>query len=172
MNRDLLIWMAGFFDGEGCVSIGEGKRKYGPNEKKRKTSTSYALQVIVGQKDRAPLQHFVDAFGGALYAHRVRGMEYHRWLVSSDKAAAALIAMLPYLQIKREVAEVGIRFQEQMSAWNKQYGRTGYPEHVQLGRRVFYEQAKKLNARNRPDMDAPAYEGQRAMAASRAVNEE
>ena len=167
MNRDLLIWMAGFFDGEGCVSIGHAVRK---GKRMSRTNESYTLQVIVGQKGRAPLEHFATAFGGVIYPFRRRGMEYYRWLVSSDKAAAALVALLPYLQLKRDVAEVGIRFQEQMSEWNRQYGRRGYPEHVQLGRRVFYEQAKILNARNRPDMNAPAYEGPRAVAATRAVN--
>lgn len=169
MNRDLLIWMAGFFDGEGCVSIGRAIRQ---GKRRHQTNESYTLQMIVGQKERAPLEHFVAAFGGVIYPFRRRGMEYYRWLVSSDKAAAALVALLPYLQIKREVAEVGIRFQEQMSAGNNKYGRTGYPEHIKRARVVFYEQAKKLNARNRPDMNAPAYEGPRAVAASRAVNEE
>jgi hypothetical protein len=170
MNRDLLIWMAGFFDGEGCVSI--GRAVHAITHGKRRTSTSYCLQVIVGQRERAPLEHFLSAFGGVVYPFRRKGMEYYRWVIASHKAAAALVQLLPYLQIKRAVAEVAIRFQEDMSVGNNMYGRRGYPEHIRQARVVFYEQAKKLNARNRPDMNAPAYEGPRALSAAKAVNQE
>lgn len=169
MDRDLLIWMAGFFDGEGCVSIGRGVHK---NHATHPTKDSYCLAVIVGQKERGPLELFVEAFGGALYHHRVKGMLYHRWLVSSNKAAAALIQMLPYLRVKRPIAELAIRFQEEMSAGNRQYGRRGYPDHIREARAVYYHEAKRLNARNRPDPNAPAYEGPREQTVLRAVNEE
>lgn len=53
MIRDERIWAAGFFDGEGCISLRTGRnRKYG----------NY-LRVTITQTDVRPLERFLAAVG-------------------------------------------------------------------------------------------------------------
>lgn len=162
-ERDLIIWMAGFFDGEGCVSVGRARRVV---KSMRRPSWSYALQLAVAQRHREPLQRFMDLFGGNIYAYRVKGVEYWRWSVSSHRAQAALEKLLPYLLNKRPIAEVGIRFQIQMTAWNREHGRRGYPTEIVAGMEAFYYEARALNAKARTNNHAPKYEGPQALGTS------
>jgi LAGLIDADG endonuclease len=164
-TRDMTIWAAGFIDGEGCVSIGRAKAK-------DHNWYSYTLNLAVSQKTEAPLKRLHEMFGGHLFNYKSRGVVYYRWQHWGPGALAAIKELLPYLFVKREVAEVGIRFQEQMTAWNKEYGRRGYPEEVVTGRELFWSQARALNARNRANHREPKYEGPRAFAqiSSNSVN--
>ena len=166
-ERDLLIWMAGFFDGEGCVSVGRARRVV---PQMKEPAWGYSLLLAIAQRHREPLQRFMDLFGGNLYAYRVKGVEYWRWSVSSHRAQAAIEKLLPYLLNKRAIAEVGIRFQIQMTAWNKEHGRRrgGYPAEVIAGREAFYHEARALNAKARTNHRAPKYEGPKAIAAKTA----
>jgi hypothetical protein len=152
IERDLIIWAAGFIDGEGCVSISKQKNPdhnwYG-----------YGLGLAVSQKTEAPLKRLHEMFGGHLFSYQSRGATYYRWQHWSHGALAALKELLPYLLVKRDIAEVGIRFQEQMTLWNKQYGRRGYPQEVVVGREAFYLEARALNARNRANYKLPKYVG-------------
>jgi len=54
VNREDLAWLAGFFDGEGCVSVSQRDRKQG----------SYsALRLQITQCDRAPLDKTKSILG-------------------------------------------------------------------------------------------------------------
>ena len=154
-DRHLVSWAAGFIDGEGCISIGKQKSKdhnwYG-----------YTLNLAVSQKTAAPLERLHQMFGGHFFPYQYKGNTYYRWQQWGPGALLAIKEVLPYLLVKRAVAEVGIQFQEQMTAWNKQYGRQGYPQEVVDGREVFYLQARMMNAKNRTNLKAPKYVGPKA----------
>lgn len=169
MTRDFLIWAAGFVDGEGCVSVGRKRRE--------KTGTRvgqfywrYTLSLQIGHKSEAMLRLFQDAFGGNLRPFTKRGIQYWAWAVWSQEADRAIKQLLPYLRLKREVAEVGLRFQESMVAYADHPGRKGHPPEVLAEREAFYQQAKQLNAKSRANHRAPKYEGPRVLAL-KCVNE-
>lgn len=158
-ERDWYIWAAGFIDGEGCVSVNRQKMIRTPKHKPQRTHFTYTLGLAVSQKTEAPLKRLHELFGGHLFTYKSCGVWYWRWQHWSKGAKDALELILPYLLVKREIAELGIRFQEQMTSWNKEFGRRGYPLEVVSGREVFYMQARGLNAKNRANHRLPKYEG-------------
>lgn len=93
-------YLAGFFDGEGCISLSAGDL--------------YTLHVSVTQVNPAPLREFAAAFGG-----NVRLRRWHRpdqrpgyiWNIASQKAMAMLKVLRPYLIVKAEEADIAIAFQ-------------------------------------------------------------
>lgn len=99
-------WAAGFFDGEGSISL---KRTW-TKATNRKTYTPY---LHLAQVDRAVLDHFHRIVGCGTIAPNSR--TYHerpsgnrapswQWCCSASSAEATATAMLPYLVLKRERA--------------------------------------------------------------------
>lgn len=164
MTRDLLIWMAGFFDGEGCVRLNRFRQR------RRPRTVTFRLDVAISQKHRLPLDHFVESFGGSIRAVRHRGMLYFIWSVNGDGAATMLTALLPYLRLKREIAELGLRYYEFKKEIRLKYSTRGYPPEAHVILNGFVDQAREFNARNVPDRSAPVYEGVRAVPALRALS--
>jgi len=95
--KEWLIWMAGFFDGEGSMVISQLQ------------SGGFLFAISVSQtKSDASLVVFKETFGGAVYRTPERGNRaaaYH-WQVSGAKAIAAVRQMWPYFLVKRPQAEV------------------------------------------------------------------
>lgn len=88
-----LAWAAGFFDGEGCISLAN-----------RKTKPS--LRVSVCQMDRRPLDRFHKALGGLGVVWEPKpGMVSKAcyWKTTTDQAMAVLSLLWCYLsEPKRE----------------------------------------------------------------------
>lgn len=152
-ERDELIWMAGFFDGEGCVSVGRQMQKF-----PRKLFQTYAMHTILANRVEDPLRRFHRRFGGSMWKYAAHGQEYWRWATSSHKSMGMLRELLPYLLVKRPIAECAIRFQEHMTQRNKEFGRTGYPDYVRVELDSFYQQARALNAKQRANYKKPKHE--------------
>lgn len=103
---DFDIYAAGFFDGEGCIQIARMRRK-GKHD-------VYALRVSANQRDARPLLLFAEHYGGKVRKHertRFGQCDMWRWLVSSAKAEAFLLRVLPYLVVKKDQAELALEFQ-------------------------------------------------------------
>lgn len=101
MKRTDLAYMAGFFDGEGCICIGKGKGGLG-------------LVCSVVQCNEWILQLFKMSFGGNVRLRQPYKPERYRtfsWSICSKKAMAFLRVIQPYLMLKRAEAEVAIQFQ-------------------------------------------------------------
>jgi hypothetical protein len=73
------------------------------------------LRIIASQVDIRPLLKLQQLFGGGIYPrtgdNNPRHAQSYEWTTSSRRASAALGSMLPYLTVKREVAELAIEFQ-------------------------------------------------------------
>lgn len=160
MDRDKLIWAAGFFDGEGCVSIRRQKRPARENSV-RDVYWTYTIDSAVSQKNPEPLEVFKALFGGHLYSYESYGVTYWRWCIAGKHTYRMLVLLLPYLIVKKGIAELAIRFQEKQNQWRKLYQHPGswYPDHVLQEREMFYQQGRVLNARNRANHKAPKYAG-------------
>lgn len=91
-----VIYAAGFFDGEGSISIVIGRG-----------NQIGSLFISVGQIDERPLHLLKNLWGGSINLDNKR---VSRWRLNHQKARDALAEMLPYLIVKREQAEVAIEF--------------------------------------------------------------
>ena len=174
-NTEMLIWCAGFFDGEGCVSISRQISSTSRQEQKRleqgltsrrrsKTYYGYSLGVALSRKTPAPLERFHQFFGGHFFPYCLKkpsgSVTYYRWQHWSQGAKYFLRLMLPYLLVKRDIASLAIQFQEQMTTWNKEFGRVGYPDFVLAGREAFFFRARELNTRSKTNNhEKPQYVG-------------
>lgn len=87
------IYAAGFFDGEGCISLpmSNGHRY---------------LQITVGNNDGSVLLWFKERFGGKLY-QRQEGL--HVWSLWRLEAIHDFLSTLyPHLKVKRDQADAAL----------------------------------------------------------------
>lgn len=99
-----LEYLAGFFDGEGCVAV-------------YRIKTAYILRVQITQ-NRSPdteaiFNYLVSQFGGS-YGNLTPSSYKDKlgYRLSSDKACVLLKSLMPFLILKREQAEMAVKWHE------------------------------------------------------------
>lgn len=94
-----LAYLAGIFDGEGCIIISPGPQ--------------HQIRMDVTNTHRGVIDWLRDTFGGRVQATK-RGQyrRIYRWGASHRRAVALLKFLLPYLHVKKEQAELAIAYQE------------------------------------------------------------
>jgi hypothetical protein len=105
-ERELDAYLAGLFDGEGCVVI--------TNTALPNRADSYCLRVFLTMVDREGPGLFHARFGGNFYEKQPANPRHRRqytWQTSGKIAGAALEAMRPYLRVKRDQVELALEFQ-------------------------------------------------------------
>lgn len=101
-----IAYFAGFFDGEGCVSILELKAKHN-----KQVVPRFSLRLSLPQNDRGILMLLAQMFGGYVTGHQKEHGSF-RWSISDNKAAGFLRKTLQFLRVKRDQALVGIDFSD------------------------------------------------------------
>lgn len=105
-DRELLAYLAGFFDGEGSLGVYPTKHSGG--------GLTHRIAVRVEQCDPAPLELFARRFGGRVIANRKRVTTLRRqtslWQVAAMRAEVVLRSLLPWLVVKRGEAELALRY--------------------------------------------------------------
>ena len=97
-------YLAGFFDGEGCICLARRTDTYLPR---------FMLTIEVGQVDPRPLELFKSLFGGIIRRIEPSGRRkkiFHDWRIHGKEAIKCLKILLPYLVVKQEKADLVIRF--------------------------------------------------------------
>ena len=126
LSKTELAYMAGFFDGGGCVGIYKSKRCY-----KGKQKESLVLQCYISQTNPSILERFRDAFGGSIRAETRHLKPNWRvswtWHIASVKARSFLETIEPYLVLKYEEVELAIRFHLSQSKRSKMRSKFGGP---------------------------------------------
>lgn len=108
-------WLAGFFDGEGCVRL-EHQKGYG-----------YYARLTLTQKDRRVLRAVMSDFGGHLYdKSRSNPCATVTW--DGKKAVALARLLLPHSFCKRKQLECLIRAYE-VPAREREIHRTALDHH-------------------------------------------
>jgi hypothetical protein len=113
-SAETLAYAAGFFDGEGCVSISFSH----PNVRNRRTTPIYTLVVKVSNTNKAILEWLQSAFEGSIVEHHSRkekrvGTIWNTawaWKANGNIATKFLELILPYLKIKQRSATLAIEF--------------------------------------------------------------
>ena len=96
-----LQYLAGFFDGEGCIT----------SEKKKRGRRVPTLRINVFQKYPEVLKEFKRRFGGQIREAGKGQRVGHgfRWYAATVKAYYTLHALLPFLHVKSKQAIVGMK---------------------------------------------------------------
>ena len=101
MDEYRKAYFAGFFDGEGCISLVRG----GPT-----------IAVAVVQVDRAPLDLLSSTYGGKVNLHGKPAKESHqqayRWQVYGSRARVFLEDVRPYLIVKAEKTDEALAMRD------------------------------------------------------------
>jgi hypothetical protein len=101
-QREDLIYFAGFFDGEGCISIARQKKSWGDKQQ----AYFHRLRINVSQKDPSVLKQLYDIVGGTM--HCSNGV--WKWYADDAAAVQFLETLLPFLRIKKSQAELALEF--------------------------------------------------------------
>lgn len=138
-----LAWCAGFFDGEGFITIQKRNSKVNG-----KYYESFYLRIGINHVKIDPLLEMQQILGGTIRKQnpaKVIGnrKQRHSWQLSCSQAKEALIQMMPYFKNKQEVAELGIELQNTMQENKKKT-----IEELQLLRAMLKEKISMLNAKD------------------------
>lgn len=100
-EREEIVYLAGFFDGEGCVSV----FKQGPK---------LVVAAVVTGTHEDSIVRFQRAFGGYVMRTkpntRLNYKAQYQWRAQGTCALDAISAMLPFLTVKHPQAEVALRW--------------------------------------------------------------
>lgn len=102
-------YLDGIIDGEGCIIIhGQKSRKGG------KVFVYYTLFINVGNTSFSLLKWINDRFGGSVFPQTrlANRRQVWHWNVASKQAEEILLGILPYLVIKKDQAELALRFRD------------------------------------------------------------
>jgi len=112
VNDSVCRYVAGFFDGEGSVSICKKKSRT-PNGK-----TTYELSTGIGNTNKEVEDWVAEAFGATCYLKERKSKQNKNWHdfynieLHGDNAVRFLTQIKPYLIVKKRQAELAIKFQE------------------------------------------------------------
>lgn len=137
-----VAWAAGFFDGEGYVTIQYGYTK----AKNGKRYHRHTLRIGINHVAPEPLYEMQRLFGGSIEKQKIESVKgnrqpRHRWVLNCTNAAEALKRMMPYFKNKQQVAELGLELQATMQT-NKQQ----VSEETLLYRALLREKITHLNS--------------------------
>ncbi len=97
--KETLAWLAGLFDGEGCVHIDCYQQHY-------------QFGTVIAQSDylgaRIVFEWLKNRYGGGIFIHTSGVL---RWDLRSNKAVVFLKDIEPYTILKRRHIKVALRFQ-------------------------------------------------------------
>jgi hypothetical protein len=104
-QKEAIIYAAGLFDGEGFVTI----------QREKGNTIRYNLITGIQMTNRAGIEYLAANFGGKIrkYLHKNPNfLPAYTWVLYGHKAHHFLKTILPFLKVKRQDAEIGIKFVE------------------------------------------------------------
>jgi hypothetical protein len=123
MTEIEIAYLAGLFDGEGCIHIKKTRRPDTP------CGVQYALQTSVRMTNKNAVDKFYNAFGGHVYPCSKR-FPWHKdmwqWIALSSIAQVFLMDTMPYLIVKKDEAKLALEFQVEKKRTVGQKGIKGF----------------------------------------------
>jgi hypothetical protein len=120
-------YLAGLFDGEGCISLVKQKRA-------NSSLMTYSIRVVIAMTHKPTIKAIHNQFGGNYSERKGNGINRNSFSVmwANRKAAPILAALLPYLQIKREEALIAIDFLAKLSSVGTSFWRKASQADIDL----------------------------------------
>jgi len=139
IKKENLIWIAGFFDGEGNIHLRHSKPTYAnPNGQ-------YQLSITIVHTNKDILNNFLT-FGGHIYKNyktKEKHTESYIWRITGLKAKPFLEAILPYLRLKRDVTIIALKFIDTLMS--KEYAKKlGLSQELIEQRDILIQEYRKL----------------------------
>jgi hypothetical protein len=111
MSKNHCVYAAAMIDAEGCISIGAANH----TTKAGNPYMAYTLRIQVANTSQKLMNWFVEHFGGVIYKKKQAlnpKRPVFQWFTKGGWKAQEkfLLAILPYLLIKREQALIGLEF--------------------------------------------------------------
>lgn len=132
-NKEDLIYYAGFFDGEGCVSCITG-------------SSIPLPSVMIGNTDEKPIQELHKEFGGSRSNRKVKegNKPFYDLFFSGKKVVPILEALLPFVRMKKRQVELGLAL---AALVGDSHAHVKVDERNELARWRLWEELQKINQR-------------------------
>ena len=138
LSTEELAYLAGYFDGEGSISIHIRANK----------GTSPSLSIAVSTGDKEVVELFARTFGGSVYpvkpGKRTR-RQIFIWTQAGNKGQAVLRLLLPFLKAKLYPAEEALKLTFLPSGTGR--GRHGISEEELILRQQVAERVSAFNNR-------------------------
>lgn len=118
-----LAWCAGFFDGEGYISIVERNQHY-----KDKIYIGHYLRIGINHVSPQPLEEMKRVVGGTFVYDKnsekpgkdgCKRKPRYKWLATTREAGNILVQLMPYLKNKNKAAELALDLQNTMQVSTK-----------------------------------------------------
>lgn len=108
-------YIAGLFDGEGCIHISLNKLS------SRAKHRYHKLEIIIANTNKEILHYLFSTFGGRITQNSIRKNQQtcFSWRMSTKEACAFLKIIYPYLKIKKQQADIAIHFQSEIQYTGK-----------------------------------------------------
>lgn len=130
-------YLAGFFDGEGCISlIRIGKTKY------------FQIVATITNTDLSILEKIKERFGGDIHMGKKikpNHKDRYAWRVSSKSAYNFLLEIYPYSIMKQDRIKLALQFQQRIIDKNGLKDKVHLTEEEHLIRLNFKEKLGLLN---------------------------
>lgn len=103
-----LAYFGGFFDGEGCITL--YSTHSGPNKR-----LQYTGRVSLEQAHEEVIEEMAEVFGGSYklrkkYKENLGTRKTYEWSITGLRLAEFLKLILPYLRVKKQEAEIAIKY--------------------------------------------------------------
>ena len=134
-------WVAGFIDGEGTISI------HKMIESKSLMGARHRVSLEATNTNLASLQKLVSLFGGSIWQKRQQGencLDCYRWRAEGQTAKKAILFALPYFVIKKEQAEIALKFCKTLRTIGTDT-RTPISKRIFKIRNILYQKMQYLN---------------------------
>jgi len=130
---EIKAWAAGFWEGEGSVTIARRLSK------RSRHGFAYRLRVRVSQTKVKPLQLLQGYWGGSLSSRKRFGrtQETYDWAISCRLGAKFLNDIYPYLKFRHRLAEIGLELADTMSNGNQLVTEGQFKKRETLRQEVF-----------------------------------
>lgn len=121
MRKEELLWAAGLFDGEGCISLIFRKeipqKPTSGNGMRSKRNPHWVIQISLGMSHEASVRRFNSIVGqGKVYERsQVRSPNHQKvydWIASSQAAEETLKLLAPYLFTKHKQALLALEVRD------------------------------------------------------------
>jgi len=109
-SKEILSYFAGFFDGEGHITIAVSKNKSQPSYWLQIGVTGTFLSVLDDFQKEFNIGHFSETYGYETNNRRCR-----HWRCTNNQAMHVLKCLLPYLRVKKDQATLAIEFQKKLA---------------------------------------------------------
>lgn len=150
IKRSDLIWAAGLFDGEGCISLS----KRSPQRINHAVSYSYVLIVKLAMCHRATIMRIYQMFGvGTLHGQQLQKMYLSKawiWFCNREDAEIVIRKIRPWLFTKAKEADLALEFfslplMEKGGRW----GSRPVTPQLEARRNRIYEKLRDCKSQNR-----------------------